>query len=200
VLIDNLAKLNRSSRSAVFAALIVIAAIATYKRIVAPHVTYLFAAQQYESVLGDTMKKNKIIINKAKVKKKELQQLREQSVRLQSKLFTPTKAKEFLSDLEVTAKETDCAVYSLNFSTSEPDLENKQNKDASGISANRAMLGVIGVYDNIIRLVEKLQMRTRGVWIDSLKMEAVDGKSPRLKCDMTITIYTIQDKEAAPNG
>jgi len=194
VLIDNFAKLNRPSRSAVFAALIIIAAIATYKRIVAPHVTYLFAAQQYESVLGNVVKKNKVIHNTVKVKKKKLEESREQFARLKSTLFTPNEAKEFLSDLEVTAKETNCAVSSLNFGASKPVLENKQNK---GISANRATLVVIGVYDNIIRLVEKLQMRTQGVWIDSLKMETLDGDFTRLKCDMTITIYTIQDKEPA---
>ena len=194
MLIDNLAKLNRSSRSAVFAALIVIAAIATYKRIVAPHATYLFAAQQYESVLGNVVKKNKVIHNTIKVKKKKLEESREQFARLKSTLFTPNEAKEFLSDLEVTAKETNCAVSSLNFGASKPVLENKQNK---GISANRATLVVIGVYDNIIRLVEKLQMRTQGVWIDSLKMKTLDGDFTRLKCDMTITIYTIQDKEPA---
>ena len=194
MLIDNLAKLNRSSRSAVFAALIVIAAIATYKRIVAPHVTYLFAAQQYESVLGNVVKKNKVIHNTIKVKKERLEESREQFVRLKSTLFTPNEAKKFLSDLEVTAKETDCAVHSLNFGASKPVLENKQNK---GISANRATLVVIGVYDNIIRLVEKLQMRTQGVWIDSLKMKTLDGDFTRLKCDMTITIYTIQDEETA---
>jgi len=194
VLIDNFAKLNRPSRSAVFAALIIIAAIATYKRIVAPHVTYLFAAQQYESVLGNVVKKNKVIHNTVKVKKKKLEESREQFARLKSTLFTPNEAKEFLSDLEVTAKETDCAVSSLNFGASKPVLENKQNK---GISANRTTLVVIGVYDNIIRLVEKLQMRTQGVWIDSLKMKTLDGDFTRLKCDMTITIYTIQDKEPA---
>lgn len=194
MLIDNLAKLNRSSRSAVFAALIIIAAIATYKRIVAPHATYLFAAQQYESVLGNVVKKNKVIHNTIKVKKKKLEESREQFARLKSTLFTPNEAKEFLSNLEVTVKETDCAVYSLNFGASKPVLENKQNK---GISANRATLVVIGVYDNIIRLVEKLQMRTQGVWINSLKMEPLDGDFTRLKCDMTITIYTIQDEETA---
>ena len=197
MLIDNLAKSNRPSRSAVSAALIVIAAIAMYSWIVAPHTTYLSAAQQYDSTLGNVARKNEVIVNMVEVKKKKLEELREQFARLQSTLFTPSEAKEFLSDLEVIVKETDCAVYSLNLSTSEPVPESKQNKDASGISANRAMLGVIGVYDNIIRLVEKLQMRTQGVWVDSLKMEALDGDSAQLKCDMTITIYTIQDKETA---
>jgi len=197
VLIDNLAKLNRSSRNAVFAGLVIIAAIAMFNRIAAPHLTCLFAAQQYESVLGNVVKKNKVIHNTIKVKKKKLEESREQFALLKSTLFTPNEAKKFLSDLEVTAKETNCVVNSLNFGAGEPVLENKQNKDASGISANHAMLVVIGVYDNIIRLVEKLQMRTRGVWIDSLKMEALDGDFTRLKCDMTITIYTIQNKETA---
>jgi len=197
VLIDNFAKLNRSSRRAVYAALIVIAAIATYNRIVAPHVTRLSAAQRYEFVLGDIMKKNEVINKLVESKRKELQQLREQSARLQNALFSPSEAKEFLSDLEVIVEETDCAVYSLNFKTSEPGLKNEWDKDASGIAANSVMLSVTGVYDNIIRLVEKIQMRTRRVWIDSLKIKALDGKSPQLKCDMTITIYIIRDKEAS---
>ena len=139
MLIDNFAKLNRSSRSAIFAALIVIAAIPTYNRLVAPHVAYLFAAQQYDSVLSSIVKKNEVINNTVEFKKKELQQLREQSAQLQSTLLTPNEAKEFLSDLEAIAKETDCAVYSLNISASKPVLENKQDKDASGIIINSAM-------------------------------------------------------------
>lgn len=200
MLIDNFAKLNRSSRSAVSAALIVIVAIAMYNWIVAPHVTCLSAAQRHESVLGSIAKKNEVINNTVEFKKKELQQLREQSAQLQSTLFTPNEAKEFLSDLAAIAEEAGCAVYSLNFSTSEPGPENKQSKDTLGIVANSAMLAVIGVYENIIRLVEKLQTHTRGVWIDSIKMKALDDNSSELKCDVTITIYTIQKKDTSVNG
>ena len=197
MLIDNLAKLNRSSRNAVSAALIIIAAIAMYNWIVTPHTTCLFAAQRYESVVGNIAKKNKLISNTVNTKRKKLQELREQFVQLQSILFTPEEAKEFFSDLQAISEEAGCTVYSLNFIMSEAGPENEQSKDTSGIVTNRAMLSVVGVYENIIKLVERLQVRTQKVWIDSVKMEIVDYDSPQSKCDITITIYTIQDKEAA---
>jgi len=196
VLIDNFAKLNRSSRSAVSAALIVIAAIATYNRIVGPHVTCLLAAQRYESVLGSIMRKNKVINKVVESKRKELQQLREQSAQLQNILFTPNEAKEFLSDLEAIAEETDCAVYSLNFVTSEPVLIGGESENALSVITDSAKLSVVGTYGNVLRLTERLQARTQKVWIGPVRIEALGDNPDQLKCDMTIAIYTIKDKEA----
>ncbi len=200
MLVDSFAKLNRSSRSAIFGALVIISAIAMYNWIVAPHVAYLSAAQRHESVLDNIAKKNEAIKNTVELKKEQLQQLRERSALLQSSLFTPNQAKEFISDLEAIAKETDCAVYSLNFSTGKAGLEKEWDKEPSGIVANSVMLAVIGVYENLIGLVEKLRAHTQGVWIDSIKMKALDDNSSELKCDVTITIYTIRKRDTSVNG
>ena len=206
MLLENFTKLNRSSRSAISAVVIGIAAIGMYIWIVSPRATYLSAAQQLDSTLDKTLEKNKVIIKKIEAKKKELQQLREQFAELQNKLFTANEAKEFLNDLEAAVNKTDCAVYSLTFSTGEIFSENalisknEQREDALYVATNNAMLVVIGVYENIVRLVEKLQMRNQRVWIDSLQMGVFDGNSHQLKCEMTITIYTIQNKETALNG
>ena len=64
MLVNNLAKLRRSSRNAVSASLIVIAALAMYNWIVAPRAGYLSAAQRYEFVMDNMVKKNKIINSK----------------------------------------------------------------------------------------------------------------------------------------
>ena len=61
MLIDNLANLNRSTRNTIYAALAIIAVIAMYDWILAPHVTCLFAAQQYESVINKAVEKNKAL-------------------------------------------------------------------------------------------------------------------------------------------
>lgn len=205
MLIENFVKLNRSSRSAVSAAVIGIAAIGMYLWIVSPRVAYLSASQQLDSTLDKTLEKNRVIIKKVEAKKKELQQLHEQFADRQNKLFTTNEAAEFSNDLEAAVNETGCTVYSLTFSTGEIFSENvlisknEQREDTLYVATNNAILVVIGVYENIVRLVEKLQMRNQGVWIDSLQMEAFDDNSHRLKCDMTITIYTIQNKETALN-
>jgi len=106
MLVDNLAKLSRSSRNAVSASLILIAALAMYNWIVAPRAKYLSAAQRYELVMDNMVKKNKTIDNRVNIKKKKLQELREQSAQLQSTLFTFDQAREFFSDLQAISEQT----------------------------------------------------------------------------------------------
>jgi cell division protein ZapA (FtsZ GTPase activity inhibitor) len=199
MLIDNLANLNRSTRTTVYTALIIIAAIAMYDWIVAPHVTCLSASQQYESVVSKAVEKNKVITRDVATKTKKLEELREQLARSRSILFAPGEAKAFFSDLQAIAEETGCTVHALNLVVSGPSSGNKQkqSEDTSGIVANGAVLSVIGQYDSIFRLVEKLQNHPKRIWMDSFKIETINSDSAQLKCDMTITIYTIQDKGAA---
>ena len=196
MLVDDIAKLNRSSRNAVSIALVIIAAIAMYNWTVAPHTTYLFAAQRYEASIDNVAEESKLIRERVKTKKKKLQELREEFAELQSILFTPDKATEFFSDLQPISEEAGCVVHSLNFVTGGPVIKGEESENALGIVANSAMLGVVGIYGNVIKLVERLQARTQKVWIDSIRMEAIGGNPDQLRCDMTITVYTIEDREA----
>jgi hypothetical protein len=195
---NNLANLNRSTRNTIFAALSIIATIAMYNWIVAPHVTYLFAAQRRESVVSKIVKKNEVITREIEAKAEELEKLYEQVARSGSDLFTPDETKEFFSDLQAISEETNCTINSLNLVVSEPSLKDEQFKDTSNIVANSVMLSVSGQYNSIIKLVEKLQNYAKRVWIDSFNVKIIDFGSAQLKCDMTITIYTIQDKEVGP--
>ncbi len=199
MLINNLTKLNRSSRNAASAALIVIAAIAMYNWIVAPQATCLSAAQRYESVMGNIVKKNKVIVDTVKSKKKKLQELRDQLARFQSILFTPDEARDFFSDLQAISEQAGCTVYSLNFITGKLSPEDGRSENTSGVVAKGVVLSVVGVYKNIIKLIERLQARTQKVWIDSVNMQILDHDSAQPKCNITITIYTIQDKETTLN-
>lgn len=209
MLFNNLAKLNRLSRNALSAALVIIAAIAIYNWMVAPHATYLFAAQHYESAIDGVAKKNKILSNTVKVKEKKLEGLRERFAQLRHKLFTPDEAQDLLSDLRVICEKADCKVNSLNFiKTRESGSKRRQVtlgavarqvEGDSDVVANNAVLSVTGVYSDIIGLLEIIQKRTQGVWIDSIEMTVFDEDSAELKCDMAITIYTIHDKDTITN-
>lgn len=195
MLIDSLAKLNSASRNAISAALVIIVAIAAYNWIAAPHAAHLFAVQQYSRVIDDVVKKNKILSSAVRTKKKKLKQLHEQFTQLQSSLFTADQTKEFFSDLQAISEQADCTVCSLNLITSEGNCE-----DASGIVTKSSILSVIGAYGDIVRLMERLQAREQKVWIDSVRMTSLDDDSGQLKCDITITICIIQDKETMPHG
>ncbi|MFB0555157.1 MAG: hypothetical protein ACETWQ_17755 [Phycisphaerae bacterium] len=198
MLVDNLTKLSRSSRNAVSGSLILIAAIAMYNWIVAPRANYLLAAQRYEFAMDNVVKKNKTIDNRVKVKKKKLQELREQSAQLQSTLFTFDQAREFFSDLQAISEQTGCIVYSVNLITNNPNpIKDRQLQDTAGIVTKSAVLSVVGVYKNITKLIERLQSRTQKVWIDSVKVQALNNNSDRPRCDITITICALTDKEPA---
>jgi len=197
MLINNLAKLSHSSRNAVSISLIVIAALGMYNWIAAPHATYLLAAQRYGFVVDDIVKENKAIDNKVNIKKKKLQELQEQHVELQNTLFTPDKAREFFSDLQVISEETGCIVYSLNLLNSKPNTKSGQPKQTAGVVTQSAVLSVVGVYKNIPNLIQRLQARTQKVWIDSVKLRSLDNRSNQARCDITITICAIENEEAA---
>jgi len=203
VLIDSLAKLNSNSRNAISAVLVVIVAIAVYSWTVAPHVTHLSAAQRYESVVDEVVKKNKILSSAVRTKKKKLEQLHEQFAQLQGTLFMVDKAKEFFSDLQAISVQVGCTVYSLNLVTGEQNSQDGQAETTSGIVTKSAVLSVIGAYGDIIKLMEKLQAREQKVWIDSVRMASLDSPasggqaSDQLKCDITITICTVPSTPAS---
>ncbi|MGD2095588.1 MAG: hypothetical protein PVH77_11325 [Phycisphaerales bacterium] len=198
MLINNFAKLSRTSKNAFSASLIVIAVLAIYNWVIVPRTTYLLAAQQYESVMDSVIKKNKTISSRVKVKRKELQELREQSSQLYSTLFSPDKAGEFFSDLQAISEETGCIVYSVNLVTNKQNpKKDGQLRDNLGLETKSAVLSVVGVYKNITKLIERLQSRTQKVWIDSINLRALRQNSDRLRCDITITICIITDEEEA---
>ena len=198
MLVDNLAKLRHSSRNAVSASLILIAAIAMYNWIVAPCADNLSAAQQYESAMEQVVNTNKTIVNKVKIKKKKLQELNEQSAQLQSTLFTPEQAREFFSDLQAISEQTGCIVYSINLiANKQKPNKDGQLQDTAGIVTKSAVLNVVGVYKNITKLIERLQSRTQKVWIDSVQLRTLDNSSDQARCDITITICALTDKEPA---
>lgn len=196
MLIESLAKLNSKSRSAVSAGVVFIVALTTYYWIVAPHVTQLYAVRQYDVVINDIIDKSNVLGSAVVVKRKKIEQLRQQFGQLQDSLFMPDKAKEFFSDLQVISEQAGCAVSSLNLVSGKQKTEEAQSENTSGIVTQSAMLSVIGTYGDVVTLVEKLQSRPQKVWLDSFKMANLDDNSGQIRCDITITICTIQDKEA----
>ncbi|MDT8301023.1 MAG: hypothetical protein RQ760_06020 [Sedimentisphaerales bacterium] len=191
MLVKHLIKADRSTRYAVSASLIIIALLAMYSWLVAPHAAYLSVAHGYESAMTNLVNKNKIINSRVKVKQKKLKELQEKLTKLQSTLFTQDKAREFFSDLQAISEQAGCVVQSLNIIKSNP--KDKQS-NSSGIVTKSAALSVVGLYKDISRLIQRLQARTQKVWIDSIKVMTLEYASDRPRCDITITICEIQDK------
>jgi Tfp pilus assembly protein PilO len=195
VLIENLAKLNSKSRNGLSAALVIVTTIVLYNLIVVPHIRYVVAAQQYGDTLAEMVKISKVVTSAVEIKKKKLKELSGRYANLQNALFTEKEAKEFFSDLQAITEQAGCVIYSLNFDTADQRAGAGGSEDASGIAVHNAMLSVIGGYNDIVRLVERLKARPQRIWIESFRLTSHNDGSGQLKCDMTIKIYTIQDKE-----
>ena len=191
MLVENLAKLGSPARSATSASLIVIAALAMYKWTVTPQTAYLSAAKGYESAMGKVVEQNKSVTRQIEIKKKKLQELRENSAQLQDVLFTPKEAKEFFSDLQVISELEGCAVNSINLLADRIDPENGY----LGVMTKSAALSVVGVYKDITKLLARLQARTQKVWIDSIELRVLDSSSEKAQCNLTVTICQIMDKD-----
>jgi len=191
MLVDNLAKTGHSTRNATSASLIVIAAFAMYNWTVTPHATSLSSAKAYESAVDNLAKESKIIATRIKIKRKKLEELRGQSAQLLSMLFTPEAAREFFSDIEAIAEQTDCVIHSINLFASE-----KRNEyEHIGIGIKSAKLSVVGRYRDIARLIGRLRARSQKVWLDSMDLRAVDHSSDTVGCSLTITIFEIVDED-----
>lgn len=187
----NLSKLGSSTRNATSAALIVIAAFAMYNWMVTPQAAYLSSAKGYESAMDKILEQNKSITVQIENKKKRLQELRENSDQLQSVLFIQDQAKEFFSDLQVISEQSGCTVHTINLVAIERDPENER----LGVVARSATLRVVGVYRDMVKLIERLQARTEKVWIDEIGVQIIDPDSDKARCDLTITICQIIDKD-----
>lgn len=196
MLVDNLAKLNSASRKGISAALVVVTLVAMYNWTIAPQLTWLRAEQQYKAAVNDIARK--CTITNAALGKKEtkVEELRQEFAQLQDTVFTSEAAKEFFSDLQVIAQQAECTVDSLNLVKHRQRAQKEEPEKLGGIITSSAALSVLGTYPDIIKLIERLQARPQKVWIDALKMKAIGGGSQQLKCDMTITICTFQDREA----
>jgi len=182
-----------------FAALVLIGAVAVYNRIVTPHRNYLMAAQQYESAVDHLERKNQTISQYLAVKRKELKELREKFRQTHLELFDPVEAGRFLSNIQTKSEETGCIVSLLTFSTGSLASEEKRSKPNHYITKQQAILSVVGGYTNIVALMDKLQDDPKKVSVDAVGINADDQGTVHLECKMTVTIYVIHRKEEDQN-
>ncbi len=194
MLADKFVRLDRSSRRVLLTGLVVVAAVGLYRWILAPFSNQLLAAQRYNSVMDDSMRKARILGEILEAKEAKLKGLTDESVRLQNELFTPGEAREFFTFLPAAARKAGCVVASIS-QLPEQRTGAQNQSDDSGIVSNKAVVTVIGGYNEIVKFLGEMQTRKHRVWVDSVRMDA--GAAGKLKCQVGLTIYCIERVETA---
>jgi len=161
--------------------------VAVYKWTIAPHTNYLLAAQRYDVTLDGIASKNKFIETNIGVQQKKLGKLQKKFEQLNSRLFTPARATEFFSDIQSAAEDAGCQISSINFSSA-----NRGNRaKATNVYVKQAKLDIIGSYENITKLIRKLQNRSQQVKVNTISIKPIRGITGKLECDAVIVIYIL---------
>ncbi len=196
---ENWKELTHASRNAMLAAFVLVGVIAAYNWIIAPHRNYLLAAQRRESVKDDLIKKNQAVRDNVKTKTNQLERLQKQFSLIQSSFCDPVQAQTFFSSIQNLARQQDCILSSLNFLPVKSKSKSGPPDADGNITTNRAKFTIIGGYKNLVALISRLQDRPQQVLINPITIASIGEDTGQLKCEATIMIYVIHDKETTPH-
>jgi len=196
VWIETFAQWNRSSRQAVFAALVLIGAVAMYNWIVAPHVTYLLAVQTYEPVVDRVAHEKASLKNLLIGRRKMLEDLESQFSRMRQIVYTDEQARQLFGDLGAMAAEHKCTVTTVDSASDRPARIVGGDPKSLMVEPVDTSLTITGAYDGIMAFIGRLLAQPRKIWVRSLTMEPVGTDVKRLRCRIYMGIYVIQEKEA----
>jgi hypothetical protein len=194
--LENLTKVNRNSRRALMATVILIAGAAMYNWTVAPHTNNILAAQQYIDTLDDVDEKRESLQKITSLKKKKLKELHDQMGELRGLFFSHQEATEFFSDLQAVSIEENCRPVSIVKDPKRTGSKSEQKQD-SYIQTRTAEMVVTGSYGEVVSLITRLLTRPQKVSINSLEMEAFEEDFTKVKCMMILMIHTLQGEEAS---
>jgi Tfp pilus assembly protein PilO len=193
MLVDKITQINRSHRRVLLVALAVIASVGLYRWILAPYQGQLLAAQRYESALDGALNKAGILGTTLEEKKSKLEELTKKSERLRNEVFTANEVREFFASLQNTVCQAGCVIQSVSEIPDSRSGEQNQAEDGSNVVARKAVVTIVGGYNNIIEFLKKLRTSERKVWIESVRMDA--GGDGKLKCQAVLTLYCINRVE-----
>ncbi len=195
VLIDRMTQLDRSSRYAVYVAMLIISGVAMYGQIVSPHVRYLKAVQDYEPAIDQMIDKQVEISKKLVVRRKTLAEVKTQFEAIGFTVFTPEKMKAFFAGLEQVAEDFKCSIAQMDSSEDKSKIIIGEASDPSYVEAVEMTLSVLGEFNQLTLFIDSLQHQERQIWLTSVDIGMVQEQDRVLKCDITIRLYVIQEKK-----
>lgn len=195
MVMEKVVKASPSVKLFVCVSVVAIVAFATYNWIVSPQISHLKAAERYETMAGNAGQRGTTIKKGIDAKQQELTGLEVEIDQIQNSFFTEEKAREFFSDLEPLSLQSDCNIDTLSFLPAESIRSKEVSEYTSDIIVKRAEINLRGNYENIITFLKKLSHYSQRVSIGDMLIQSEHFGHQELACQMTVTIYLIEDKE-----
>ncbi|MBE0537649.1 MAG: hypothetical protein IH624_18440 [Phycisphaerae bacterium] len=188
-------KLNPTSKTLLTLSSILVVGMAAYNWTVSPQTCYLRAANLYNVMIGDAGQMTKTIKTQMVSKDRAIKDLNAEIAQIQNGFFTVKQANEFFLDLEPIARQCSCTVDRLVFLASESIAYKGDHNDSCSITLKRSAISFTGLYPDIIRFLRRLNNYAQRILIKDFHIDSSDLVSGELSCQMSITIYLIEDKE-----
>jgi len=190
-------KLDRSSRRVLLATLGVIAAFGLYRWILWPYSNQLFATQRCEAALDENIRKTDSLGMTLKEKKADAEKMSKEAEQLRSGLFTLGEAREFFASLATIGGQSGCVIQSMSLPPGQKNTA-EQAENKSGIVCRKAIITILGGYNNIVGFLDRIMSWQHKVWIESVSID-IDGNSGKLKCQALLTLYCTERMESSQN-
>ena len=193
--LNNSTKSTSISRNALLASIVLLAVFAGYNWSIQPQVNFLQAAETYNSNSKHLENKKAIIQQNNLARQEEIAELKKKLKQSEEKIFHQNQADIFMDNLYALVQAVGCKISSLESTQKALNQEKGKSESICVPVPQQASLTVEGGYDNIIVLMHKLQNRPQQVRVDSIEITSTKNNSTRLKCDLNITIYVVNNKE-----
>lgn len=151
---------------------------------------------------------------------KERDSLREQLERSDVQFFSPSEPRDFLAGLDALAKSAKCKLVAIDLlsreeapakaeqeGTAQSPRNTNENEDRTLNGEPRqarhpvkicARVSMVGIYPDIIQLLEAIGARPQTVHVSQLTMELVSVDASELNASFVLTIFVLEgDKENA---
>jgi Tfp pilus assembly protein PilO len=187
-------KLDRSSRRVLLAAIGVVAVVGLYRW---PYSNQLFAAQRCEAALDENIRRADVLGMTLKKQKADVEKMSKEAEQLRSELFTVGEARAFFASLATIGSQTGCVIQSVSLPPGQKNIA-EQVGDESGIVSRKAIITILGGYNNIVRFLDMIMSWQHKVWIESVSID-IDSKTGKLKCQALLTLYCAERMESSQN-
>jgi hypothetical protein len=186
----------KMARNSFSAALILIGVLALYNWVLAPHLGYLHAMQQYSSVVNRVVEEKNRISDTLDTKVQQWHLLQAEMTELDEGLFPAEEARTLIRNLLPLAEETGCTVVMADFADkSKPGPAPEPNRPAT-VAASRVTLDVAGPFDRVSALLQRFRDHRPRIWVNSCQLDFSGGASEALACHLTLTLYVTGEEQA----
>ena len=192
---DRIIMMKGSKRSALSIALLAIGAAAMYNWILSPQVGYLRAVQRYQPVVNEMAEQTGRIGRTLDTKRQRLRSLQREWAETRDSFFTSAQARLFLGSLQSFVEQSGCTAIAAESSSEGQAGPSPKSKEATPLTTSHVALTMVGQYDQIITLLERLQTSRPKIWVDSCSLKLSDVRSGRLECRLVLTVHALSDKE-----